>query len=228
MNLEEYLTGIQAARTAAELEAALRAPFEHSYRGRTWERICKVRVASGLAVCALHPMGRYVPQMSGRVITLLGESYRVARGGNSTGIRYAWHAAGVFVKGVLQSNGLSQRAACRIWDSWDGYPHRCLTIVEEALNGGLADPVMNTLIFAGMGLGPINYSVEANDADTIDHRATRPCECGATLFDWGAGFTDGFTFISWHCNGCARLYTEYVTEERLSEIRQPKLSELAA
>jgi hypothetical protein len=219
MTLNEYLDGMVAASIVAELEAAIRAPFKHTYRGRSWARICRVARERGVALCDAHPAGQYVPRLNGKVLTVCSESYRVGRGYNSTGLRYVWHAAGEFAKGVLRRNGLSTRAASRIWDGCLDYPHRCLAIVEDALNGKCTDPPLNTLIFCDTGTGPINLTVAANNADLHDRRATRPCRCGGTLFDWGAGFSDDFSFVSWHCNKCPDIYTEYVTEERFLEIR---------
>ena len=52
MKLSDYLEGMRAATSADELEAAIQAPFEHSYRGRTWSQICKVRVEAGNRIVA--------------------------------------------------------------------------------------------------------------------------------------------------------------------------------
>ncbi len=223
IKLSEYLCGLRQATTVNELEDAIQAPFKHSFHGRTWAAICKVRIEAGNAICANHPNGKFVPRMIGKKLVVAGESYGVGRGGNSTGIRYTWHSAGDFAKSVLKQNGFTTRAASRIWDSWAQYPHRCLSVVEEALAGGYPDPVMNTLIFSHTGCGPVNISVEQNDADKFDKRATLACKCSGTLFDWGGGFSDDFTFINWRCNRCADVFTEYVTPERMREIRQPRL-----
>jgi len=223
MNLRQYLDGIHAATTADELEAALQAPFRHPFHGRTWSAICKARIERGAAICAVHPNGRFVPRMDGRSLSVCGETYRVGRGYNSTGARYVWHSAGEFAKAVLKRNGLSSRAATRIWGCWGSYPHRCLALIDAATNGELADPKLNTLILSHMGTGPVKISVESNDADELDRRATLPCECGGTLFDWGAGFNDDFTFVNWHCNHCSRVFTEYVTADRFSAIRRPRV-----
>lgn len=222
LNLSNYLDGLRAAKTASELDLAIRAPFKHSYTGPTWATICKVTMECGFAICDAHLNGRFVPRLDGGILTICGEYYRVGRGRNSTGIRYAWHAAGAFAKDVLQRNGFSRRAASRIWDTWDGYPHRCLAIINDALNGQLRDPPVNRLVFSHIGTGPIRMTDAANDADEADRRATRPCGCGGTRFDWGSGFSDGFTFVNWHCNKCHRVYVEYVTPERFAEIRQPQ------
>jgi hypothetical protein len=222
IKLSQYLEGIRSAVSIEEMEAAIQAPHKHAYHGPTWTKICKVRIEAGVRICASHPHGHFVPRLIGRKITVADESYSVGRGGNSTGIRYAWHSAGEFAKSVLKRHGFTTRAASRIWDCWHDYPHRCLAIVERALAGGYPDPVMNTLIFAYSGNGPVKISVEQNNADKIDRRATLACRCGGTLFDWGCGFSDGFTSVSWHCNQCADVFTEYVTPQRFKEIRHPK------
>lgn len=221
MNLIDYLDGMRAARTASELDAAIRAPFKHSFRGRTWAAICKVRMERALAIIGEHAHQHFVPRIDGRTLTVCGETHRIGKGMNSTGVRYAWHGAGQFAKDALRRNGFSQRAACRIWSEASGdYPHRCLAIIEDALAGLLADPPMNKLIFSHMGTGPIKLTAAANDSDELDRRASRPCGCGGTRFDWGAGASDDFTFINWHCNKCRRIYIEYVSSERLWELRQ--------
>lgn len=221
MKLTQYLEGLRKSATATELEAAIHAPFKHSFHGRTWSTICKTRIECGVAICEAHPNGRFVPRMKGRALTVCGETYGVGRGQNSTGRRYAWHSAGSFAKAMLKREGFSTRAAARIWDCWSDYPHRCLSLVDEALAGELADPPLNELILAYTGGGPVNMTVEFNDADELDRRATLPCKCGGTLFDWGGGYSDDLTFVNWHCNHCSDVYTEYVTPDRFAEIRRP-------
>jgi hypothetical protein len=221
MRLSDYLAGIRSASTADELESAIQVPYKHRFSGPTWSRICKERLARACAIIAAHPNGRFAPELEGRKLTVCGEAYRVGRGYNSAGVRYEWHFAKVFSTDVLQRNGMSKRAAHRIWECWEGgYPHRCLKIIEEALSGKIQDPPLNILILAYDEGLPITYSVEANDADDIDKRATRPCPCGGTLFDWGSGHSEGFEFISWHCGKCPCVYTEYMTAARLMDIRQ--------
>jgi len=221
MRLSDYLAGIRSANTADELESAIQAPYKHSFVGPTWSRICKERLARGGAIIAAHPNGRFAPQLAGRKLTVCGETHRVGRGYNSAGVSYVWHFAKAFSTEVLERNGMSKRAAHRIWGHWvGGYPHRCLNIIEAALSGKIEDPPLNALILVHDEGRPITYSVEANEADAIDKRATRGCPCGGTLFDWGSGFSEGFEFISWHCCKCPCVYTEYITEARLMDIRQ--------
>jgi hypothetical protein len=124
------------------------------------------------------------------------------------------------VKDVLRQQGFSRRAASMIWDHCGRYPHRCLAVVDAALKGKIPDPKLNRLILAYRGGGPITYTAEVNNACTYDRRASRPCRCGGTLFDWGAGHSEDFWFVNWHCNGCDRVYTEYVAPDRLTEIRR--------
>jgi hypothetical protein len=222
--LPEYLARLESASTAAELEAAMQIPFKHLYHGRVWTRICAVRIRRGVEIVQAHPLGCYVPQFGRRrMLTVCGESMRVPRGGNSTGARYVWHGAGEWAMNILRREGFTISASHRMWDGgWNDYPHRCLSIAEAALAGRIPDPRLNVLrrhrrLYAGAS--PINYTVEQNDADDVDRRATRPCKCGGTLFDWGAGWSEGFSFINWHCNACPDVFTEYMTNERLYQLR---------
>jgi hypothetical protein len=222
MKLADFLNGLRAATSAAELEAAIQADFKHPFHGPTWSKICNVRIAKGIEICDAHPLGKFVPRFGpGRKLTVCGETYKVGRGGNSTGVRYAWHYAGEWAMSILRREGFSVQAANRIWEGWRDYPHRCLAIVEKAVAGEIPDPELNVLRPHGRIDGnPIRYTIEQNDADKGDHRATRPCPCGGTLFDWGAGHSLGFEFINWHCNACPEIYTEYMTTAQLYALRR--------
>lgn len=225
MKLTDYLAGMASAMTAAELEAAIQAPFANPFLGPAWSRISKAIVEAGARICAAHENGRFVPTFGPRrQLAVCGEVFKVGRGGNSTGVRYAWHYAKEWAVAVIVRNGLTQRAAHGVWDWWSEYPHRCLPIIADALAGKMPDPEMGKLIRHDPTPGgrPINYSVERNNADVHDHRANQPCACGGTLFDWGAGHSAGFDFINWHCNACPDVFTEYVTKDRLYEIRHAK------
>lgn len=224
IKLSDYLQGMAAAQTADELEAALQRPFKHAFHGRTWAAICRARIEAGNRICQAHPNGQFVPHLGARrLLTVCGETYRVGNGQNSTGVRYCWHAAGQWAKGLLRSKGFSTRAAHQIWEGFAGYPHRTLAVVEKALAGGIPDPLLNTLLKhkdrSAHGK-PINYSVEQNQRDLSDRRATRPCACGGVLFDWGGGWSEGFDFINWHCNACPDVFTEYMTKEQFYTLRQ--------
>lgn len=231
MKLDEYLDGMRAAATVEELEAAIQAPFKHSFRGRTWSRICDVRIAKGYELVDAHPRGRFVPRYAGarsRRLTLCGEEYRVGRGWNSTGVRYCWHAAGCWAMAILQREGFSVRASHRIWEGWSQYPHRVLKVIDAALAGEIPDPVIGELQphqrfdFSR----PVNHTVEENESGPDwAWRASRPCpECGTgTLFDWGAGWGEGFDFVNWRCNGCPAVFTEYLGLGGLAALRaRPK------
>lgn len=224
MKLDEYLAGMEAATTVATLEAAIQAPFTHKFRGRVWERISDVRIRKGYKIVAAHPLSRFVPHFGGgrsRTLTVCGETFKVGRGGNSTGVRYAWHYAGEWAKEVLQRNGFTKRAAERLWGCGRDYPHRLLAVIELAVAGGIPDPELNVMIrYVGSG-SPISYTVEQNDADKQDRRATKPCDCGGTLFDWGAGHSEGFDYVSWYCNGCPDSFTEYLGPGELRALRNP-------
>lgn len=224
MKLSEYLDGMRSATTADELEAAIQAPYKHSFRGRTWSQICRVRIETGKRIVAAHPLGKYVPQFGPhRLLTVCGETYKVGRGQNSTGVRYAWEYARIWARSVLKQQGFSTRVAHRICDNdWSDYPHRSLNTVADALAGKFPDPELNVLHRYRSSAGPIKYSIERNNADRWDYRANRPCECGGTLFDWGGGHSEGFEFINWHCNACPDVFTEYMTREQFYELRRRK------
>lgn len=221
MKLAEYLDGMRAATIADELEAAIQADFKHHFRGRSWSQICKVRIETGKRIVAAHPNAFYIPDLGPRhKLTCCGETYKVGYGQNSAGVRYSWHYAGLWAKGVLQRNGFGIRAANRLWDAdWYSYPHRCIKLVDAILAGEFKDPELNVLIRhdrTGYGC-PIKYTIEQNAKE--DRRATRPCDCGGILFDWGAGHSEGFDYVNWHCNKCPDVFTEYMTHAQLYELR---------
>jgi hypothetical protein len=228
MKLPEYLDGMASATTAAELEAAIRAPSEHRFSGPTWRRICKVRIEAAHRICDAHPHGRFVPRFgTRRLLTVCGETFRVGHGQNSTGIRYAWHDAQQWAEQVLRDNGLSRRAAYGVWSTAFDYPHRALAVIDDALAGRLPDPRFNRLIYRGRC--STGTPVRVNRRTEAEHRAHRPCKCGGLLWDWGCGWNGYANYIEWRCDRCPRLYTEYLTDGRLGEIRsRPAKKDAAA
>ena len=228
MRLSEYLDGMRAATTVEELETAIHAPYKHSFIGRTWSQICKVRIEAGNRIVATHPHAFYIPRYEQRrTLTCCGETYRVGRGQNSAGVRYCWHDAGEWAKSVLRRNGFGIRAANRMWEgSWYDYPHRSVALVDAVLAGKIPDPELNVLKRddqTGYG-SPVRFTVAENNADPFP-RATRTCpSCGGTLFDWGGGHSEGFEFINWHCNACPDVFTEYMTREQFYTLRQRKVT----
>jgi len=227
--LEPYLEGMRLATTPEELEAAFQKDqiwSRHGYRSRGWKRIDQIRQEAGLRLCDLFPSGRFVPRYgANRRLEVCGKTFRVARGGNSSGVRYAWHDAQTWAIGLMTAEGLSLRAGHAIWDSWASYPHRALQTALKALAGRMPDPELNVLIrHERTGGGPLRYSIEENErGDGMNgRRASRPCACGGTLFDWGAGYSSGFEFVEWRCNACTDVFTEYMTQERLYALRQGK------
>lgn len=218
MKLTEYLAGFEAAVTVDDLEKAIQAPFKHQFRGPTWSRICTARKIAGQRIVDSHLFSRYVPRFgAGRILTVCGETYRVGRGQNSTGVRYVWYYAKEFFLEVVQRNGIGVRASHQIWDTAFDYPHRTITILDEFFAGNLADPKLNRLIYTGRCSSGTPISV--NRREEAEHRSNRPCRCGGLLWDWGAGNSCGFEFINWRCDRCPRTYTEWMTRERLREIR---------
>jgi hypothetical protein len=225
--LPDYLDGMRGAMTAKQLEAAIRAPFDHPYRGPTWRRIKTVIVEEGCRICDHHPQGAFVPRLGSRHrLTVCGETYHVGYGGNSTGVRYCWTYAQNWAESRLRATGFSMRAAHAVWDWAFSYPHRALQNVEAALAGKLPDPRFHRLL--PHKLYPHSRPVRVDRVAESEHRAHRPCKCGGWLWDWGAGWNGYATFVNWHCDRCPRVYTEYVTRERFSGIRSaPRRSSLA-
>ncbi|MGH6644281.1 MAG: hypothetical protein ACRED3_16460, partial [Bradyrhizobium sp.] len=160
MTLTEYLAGMRAASTAAELEAAIQVPFKHRFSGPTWSRISNVRIDTGNRICDAHPHGHLVPRFGPRRrLTIAGQTYGVAHGGNGAGARYAWYCAGEWAMQIMRDEGLSQVAAHRIWDCWAQYPHRCLPILDDAFAGKISDPQLDVLSEPYMSTaGPIRYT----------------------------------------------------------------------
>lgn len=225
MKLAEYIDGMRAARTGTELEAAIHAPFKHSFRGPTWSRISKVRKECGRAICDAHADGAFVPKYENNRISVCGEAYKVGHGQNSTGVRYCWHYAEKFVQEVLVRKGLTQTAAHAIWGQWSDYPHRCLDTLAEWRDGKLQDPVLNKLILWRTRGEPANVDRKYEEK----HRAWRPCSCGGRRWDWGSGWNGWCSFITWHCDGCTRVYGEYLSDDRFRKIRsQPQSDRNAA
>lgn len=214
MTLTEFLDGMRQASTADDLERAIQAPHDHPFQGRIWSRICKVRIEAGERICDADPNGRFVPRFGPRRrLTVCGEEYRVATGGNSTGVRYAWTYAEEWATRVLRENGFSKRAAHMVWGCAFDYPHRALGVVKEALAGKLPDPTFDELFFqheSGSGK-PIRVN-RRTEAKTRSHR---PCECGdGWLWDWGCGWNGYAYFVNWRCDRCPRVFGEYVTDLR--------------
>jgi len=231
--LEPYLEGMRAATSAEELEAAFqkdRTYLAHGFQSRGMRAIEKVRIEEGIRICTEHPHGHLVPRYGPRRrLEVCAETYRVARGGNSTGVRYAWGYAKDWAIDVMMEGGLSRKAAHLVWDSFRSYPHRALRTVEEAMAGRLPDPQLKVLIRHERNGGrPVRYSIEENERDGRHRHATRPCPCGGTLFDWGAGHSLGFEFVDWHCNACPDVFTEYMTKEQLYALRSPADTRKAA
>lgn len=229
--LEPYLNGMRAATTADELEAALQkdqfwSRYGHGSRGM--RMIETVRIEEGRRIRDAHPMGHLVPRMSGRnTLSVAGRTTRIARGGNSAGVRYAWTHVQLWAIEVMVEEGLSLKAAHAVWEWWGRYPHRAVRSLDEFLAGGLRDPELNVLIRHEpmAGRSPIRYSHEENESGG---RASRPCPCGGTLFDWGCGHSSGLEFVEWRCIACPDVFTEYMTKEELYALRSRDSARQAA
>lgn len=218
MMLSEYIHGLTAASDADELEAAIQVPFKLEYRGPTWKRICSVRIAAGQRIVAAHRHGRFVPQLGSRhLLTVCGDTYRVAYGQNSTGVRYAWHDAMEFAVATLGRNGIGVRASHQVWDTAFDYPHRALSILVDFFAGKVRDPKLGRMNYTGRC--STGRPVRVNRREEAKDRAHRKCTCGGVLWDWGAGYSCGFSFVNWRCDRCSRTYCQYLDSPGLYAIR---------
>ncbi len=210
MKLSEYLGGMRQAETAVALEAAIQAPHQHCCIGRTWRRICNVRIAAGTRICEAHPNGQFVPRLGPRRrLALCGQTHRVAVGGNSTGARCTWSCAEDWTRDILLARGFSKRAAHAIWSWAFDYPHRALQCVEDAFAGELPDPPLNELTFQRTTLDGTPVTIDRDEEAPC--RAHRPCPCDGEgwLWDWGAGWTGYAYYVTWYCDRCPRVFGEY-------------------
>jgi hypothetical protein len=219
MKLKECLENMRAASTAEDLEKAFQLAIEVFPSMRTRSRICSVLIEAGKRICDNHPNGKFVPRLGKRrALTVCGEKYGVGYGGNSTGERYCWHYTKEWTTKILVSNGFSKRASRSIYNWAFEYPHRALQVVNDALEGKLPDPPFNRLILDHIADGP----VRVNRKKERKISAHRKCKCGGWRWDWGCGWNGYANIINWRCDRCNRVYIEYVTNERLTEIRQLK------
>lgn len=216
-----HVEALAATTTLASLEDAFQAAIRELGHGRRLKPIHAALEQRGRAMCDAHPRGAFVPSFGpGRRLQVCGETYRVARGGNSTVVRYAWTYAQDWATGLMHERGLSRTAAHSVWGWWSEYPHRALRVIEEFGAGKHIDPPMNVMIrCCDSSAGPVRCEIGE------DSRADRPCGCGGSLFDWGAGHNGWAWFISWRCNRCPAVFTEYVSNRRLMEIRNPALAQ---
>lgn len=209
MKLHEYLDGMRAATTADELDAAIQAPFKHLFRGRVWSEISKVRRESAARIVAAHEHSFFIPQIGPRRrLTVCGIERGVGYGQNGTGERWVWTYAQKFAEDLLRRHGFSRRAAHAIWShATDGYAHRAIQQVEDALDGKMPDPPFYRLILQGLSFS--NEPVKVDREYEAKHRDHRPCGCGGTRWHWGSGWSGYATFVNWYCDGCPRVYGEY-------------------
>ena len=215
MKLTEYLDGMRAAATADEMEAAIQADHKHPFIGRTWSRICKVRIEVGERICAAHPNGYYVPRFGPRRrLTVCGETFRVGAGGNSAGVRWAWANAEDRARDILvDAHGFSKRAFHAIWGTAFDYPHRSLKAVERALADDLPDPELNVLTrlrdqFDGKG---VRVDRAGDEAERRSHRPC-PCDQDGWLWDWGGGWIGYAYHVNWYCDQCPAVFGEYAAD----------------
>jgi len=234
MTPDDHIRALASAPDAASLEEAFQAAFEviprvRHHGGRlvhngTYRRLEDALRSRGEALCDSHPHGHLVPRFrKPRTLTVCGESRKIGRAGNGAGHSYVWADAEAWTINLLRAAGLSRRAAHTVWSWWAQYPHRALQAVDDALAGCLPDPELNVLIPHPPleSRTPIRLTVAENNACAHDRRATRTCSCGkGTLFDWGGGYRHGLAFVEWRCNGCPSAFTEYMTHDQFTAMRQ--------
>lgn len=214
--LSNYLTGIEQAASARELENKIQAVYEHGYEGPAWLRISKACIARGRQLCLVSPHAHLIPLIEGE-----GARKTICVGGKWFSFNSAtWMYALQRVVNALRVAGISQRAAYQLFNDALYYPHRCLFTIEQALAGRIPDPVMDVLIPSGKGL-PIAYELADNEKRGDYKRLSQSCTVcpDGTLFDWGGGNSSGFTYTCWHCNRCGAKFIEYLSTQRFNEQR---------
>ena len=135
MKLSEHLNHIRLAGTPKTLEAAFQAAIDDRQAmpfTRTWAQIHRVMRERGLELCRQRVGGTLVPRLGQRRSLELGsKTYRVGYGGNSTGERYVWHDAGVWVDKELKARRVPKKARETIWAWALSYPHRALRAAQR-------------------------------------------------------------------------------------------------
>lgn len=222
MTLQQVTAAITAAATYHDLEARFQDALEVFPRATRSKiainAITRAMRERGRALCDAHPHGALVPRLGPRrQLRVCGETYGVGYGQNSTGERWAWTSAENWAVAVLRRHGIGVQASHLIWDWAFDFPHRALLDVEDALAGRHPDPPLDRLIFSRNTVD--RTPVRVNRRHEAKHRAHRPCRCGGMRWDWGAGCSLGIDFITWYCDGCPRIYTEYLSPGRLYAIR---------
>jgi hypothetical protein len=132
-SLREVLHSLRAARTVEQLESRFELTWD-CFRRRTQKRIRRVVRERGIALCEMQDKRHIVPRWDSRRRRLIvcGKTYRVEHGGNSTGIRYAWHHAYEWMKKTLHEHGCSEPLTQEILDWWRDYPHRSLRALQAS------------------------------------------------------------------------------------------------
>lgn len=143
--LAHHMAMVMSAETVDDLEHEFqtgRAALEALYGG--WMNALYRRAADrlhydaviprGLALADEHPLGHLLPRFNtrNRHLSIGDQWFRVGRGGNTTGVRYAWTYATEWARGALISNGLSDKTAKGVLDWWSKYPHRALQVLIAA------------------------------------------------------------------------------------------------
>lgn len=133
IKLKDFLNGMRESKSASDLEAAIQVPYPHDYFGKTWTRICNVRISEGERICKKHPLAKkFVPTLGARnTLSVCGETYKVGYGQNAAGSRYVWAAAKSFYMKTVIRHGLDKDTASTIWQWWGRYPHRCIFALEK-------------------------------------------------------------------------------------------------
>lgn len=129
--LADVLRGIAEAATPHELEARFRSTFDVWRHQRTKERIRKAVRLRGRDLCGRLDKAGMIPRYAPRStrLTLCGETYRVGRGYNSTGVQYVSTGAHEWMRETLRRHECPDALARLIMDWWGNYPHRALRAV---------------------------------------------------------------------------------------------------
>lgn len=136
--LETILTAPSPARLEQAFQTSIRLfPWSgriDKHRGVSPENVTREATCErGRELLRLRPLGRLVPRFDHRRrrLTIGRSSYRVARGYNGAGVRWAWGWAQDWARAVLKRRGVPAKVADDVWEWWFKYPHRALRALEN-------------------------------------------------------------------------------------------------
>ena len=139
MKYSDWQDYVNAAKTSEDLEFRFQE-FLVAWRNRGNRSVDKLTrdivEQRGRELAGLSPLGRFIPAFGPRrALTVCGEKYTVAKGGNSTGVRYAWCYAKEWAVEVMKKNDFpfDDDVLNIVWSWALSYPHRALLAMEKAV-----------------------------------------------------------------------------------------------